>query len=478
MSNVTDRMGTEPIPSILFKMSLPAVIAMFVQAVYNMVDRLFVGMYVQNAEDALAGVGVGFPIFLILIGVGMLVGMGGSAIFSISLGAKQDERAEKVLGTSILTMIIVSVAVGALGYIFLPQILNAIGAAVPYETGRPAEIIQAERIFDFGMDYYQIILLGSPLMAIGFGINSFIRAEGNTFRAMINMLAGALTNILLDWIFLAFLGWGIEGAALATVISQGVTALLVMEHFLFDRSKVRFHWKNLLILPKEILSIFAIGSSGFLMQSAAAAMNGLLNNQIRTFGELANQGLNPEQLAQGSYVAAGLSAMGIIYPVGMMILMPIFGLNQGAQPILGYNFGAKKPERVRQTVLLSIVFSTGILVLGFLAFQWFAPPNHRAFCPRRAGDQPATGRNWTGRTQNILPDDAPPWGPDHRSRLLHRIGQGRKIPDLDPLTAGLLDHRPPDRSGGTWVHGDFLVGSYRRRFGCDRYRDLFSFGDL
>jgi Na+-driven multidrug efflux pump len=157
------------------------------------------------------------------------------------------------------------------------------------------------------------------------------------------------------------------------VISQGVTALLVMEHFLFDRSKVRFHWKNLLILPKEILSIFAIGSSGFLMQSAAAAMNGLLNNQIRTFGELANQGLNPEQLAQGSYVAAGLSAMGIIYPVGMMILMPIFGLNQGAQPILGYNFGAKKPERVRQTVLLSIVFSTGILVLGFLAFQWFAP---------------------------------------------------------------------------------------------------------
>jgi Na+-driven multidrug efflux pump len=131
------------------------------------------------------------------------------------------------------------------------------------------------------MDYYQIILLGSPLMAIGFGINSFIRAEGNTFRAMINMLAGALTNILLDWISWLF-SWGIEGAALATVISQGVTALLVMEHFLFDRSKVRFHWKNLLILPKEILSIFAIGSSGFLMQSAAAAMNGLLNNQIRT----------------------------------------------------------------------------------------------------------------------------------------------------------------------------------------------------
>jgi Na+-driven multidrug efflux pump len=373
MTNVTDRMGTEPVPSILFKMSLPAIIAMAVQAVYNMVDRLFVGMYVQNPEDALAGVGVGFPIFLILIGVGMLVGMGGSAIFSISLGAKQEERAEKVLGTSILTMIIVSVLVGALGFLFLPDILNAIGAAIPYDTGRPAEILQAERIFGFGMDYYQIILLGSPLMAIGFGINSFIRAEGNTMRAMINMLVGAVTNIILDWIFLAFFQWGIQGAALATVISQGVTAILVMEHFLFDRSKVRFHWKNLVLLPKEILPIFAIGSSGFLMQSAAAVMNGLLNNQIRVYGELANQGLSPEQLAQGSYVAAGLSAMGIIYPVGMLILMPIFGLNQGSQPILGYNFGAKKPQRVKQTVLLSILFATGFLLLGFLAFQFFAP---------------------------------------------------------------------------------------------------------
>jgi Na+-driven multidrug efflux pump len=159
---------------------------------------------------------------LILIGVGMLVGMGGSAIFSISLGAKQEERAEKVLGTSILTMIIVSVLVGALGFLFLPDILNAIGAAIPYDTGRPAEILQAERIFGFGMDYYQIILLGSPLMAIGFGINSFIRAEGNTMRAMINMLVGAVTNIILDWIFLAFFQWGIQGAALATVISQGL----------------------------------------------------------------------------------------------------------------------------------------------------------------------------------------------------------------------------------------------------------------
>ncbi|HLV30926.1 MAG TPA: MATE family efflux transporter [Chitinispirillaceae bacterium] len=332
--NRAEELGTGKIGSLLLKFSLPAIVGMVVNALYNVADRAFVGKGVGSL--AIAGITVSFPVMLVLMGFGMLIGLGANSLISIRLGEKKKAEAEQILGNSIVLLIIVSVFLTASGLIFLKPLLDLFGAS--------------SSVLPFASSYLKIILIGSIFQHIGFGMNNFIRGEGNPKVAMFTMLIGGILNIILDPLFIFVFKWGIEGAAAATVISQMVSAIWVLSYYFSGKSLLKIHFKNFKLNWNVAKSIFVLGSAPFSMQIAASMVNTLLNKQLSYHGgDLA------------------LSAMGIVFSIGMLFLMPIFGINQGAQPIIGYNYGARQFNRVKKTHLLSSVVATVITTTGFFA---------------------------------------------------------------------------------------------------------------
>lgn len=340
------QMGRGSIPRLLIRFSIPAIVGMLLNALYNVVDRIFIGRGVGAL--GLAGATVGFPIMLVLMAFGMLIGLGGNSLVSIRLGEKRREEAERVLGNSFTLLIVQALVLTVLGLVFLEPLLNLFGAS-------PAILPYAE-------DYLSIILLGAVFQAVGFGLNNFIRGEGNPRMAMLTMLIGAVLNTILDPILIFGFGLGIRGAALATIVSQAVAAAWVLAYFLGGKSLLKIRLPALRPHLPTVVRILVIGSSPFVMQLAASVLNAILNSQLQRYGgDLA------------------ISAMGIIFSLLMVILMPIFGLNQGAQPLLGYNYGARQYDRVRQTLKLAIGAASALTVLGFLATQLFTAELIRLF---------------------------------------------------------------------------------------------------
>lgn len=335
----TEQLGKAGIGRLLLKFSVPAIVGMLVQSLYNVVDRIFIG----NGVGALglAGATVSFPFMLVFMAFSMMIGIGGSALLSISLGEGKTDYAERVLNNSFVLVIIVSVCLTALGLAFLDPLLRFIGAS--------------DAVLPYARSYMRIILFGAILNGVGFGLNNFIRGEGNPRIAMMTMLIGAVLNTILDPIFIFALDMGIEGAAWATIISQGVSAIWVLAYFFGKKSHLSL--KPSFMTPRKdiILRIIAIGSAPFAMQLASSVLNTILNKQLYTFGG-----------------DTAISAMGIIHSVTMLILMPIFGLNQGSQPIIGYNFGAKNYKRVVRAAELAILAATAIVVIGWLGTRFFS----------------------------------------------------------------------------------------------------------
>ena len=322
----------------LLTFSAPAIVGMLAQALYNVVDRVFVGQALGPL--GIAGTTVSFPFMLILLGFGMLIGYGAAALVSIRLGEQKKDEAEQVLGNAVVLLVVVGLVLTALGLAFLDPLLKVFGAS--------------EQVLPYARDYLQIIVAGSVLQLVGFGLNAPIRGEGNPRIAMYTLLIGALLNTILDPIFLFGFGWGMRGAAAATVISQAVSALWVLSYFLRGRSLLHLRLKNLRLQRTVCASIVVIGSPMFAMQMAASVMNAILNNQLRVHGgDLA------------------ISVMGIIHAVALFIAMPIFGINQGAQPIIGYNYGAKKFDRVKKALQTAILFASAICLAGFLVVMLF-----------------------------------------------------------------------------------------------------------
>jgi putative MATE family efflux protein len=332
----TEELGKAPIPGLLLRFSLPAIVGMMVNAIYNVVDRIFIG---QNVGPlGLAGATVAFPIMLVLMGFGMLVGVGGSALVSIRLGERKEGEAERILGNSLTLLVVLALGLTALGLLFLSPLLRLFGAS--------------EAILPYAVDYTSIILLGSIFQALGFGMNNFIRGEGNPKVAMITMLIGAVLNIILDAVFMIGLGLGVRGAALATVISQAISALWVLVYYAGGQSHLKIRRANLVLHKDIVLPILAIGMAPFAMQIASSAVNGLLNSQLQRYGgDLA------------------VSTMGIIFSIAIFFVMPIMGLNQGVQPIVGYNYGAKNYHRVRQAMMIAISAASAVVVTGFIFIQ-------------------------------------------------------------------------------------------------------------
>lgn len=322
----------------LLTFSAPAVVGMMAQALYNVVDRIFVGQVV--GPMGIAGTTVAFPFMLIVLACGMLIGFGATALVSIRLGEQKRGEAEEVLGNAAVLLVVVSVLLTGAGLALLDPVLTLFGAS--------------QQILPYAHDYLQIIVLGSVVQTVGFGLNAVIRGEGNPRIAMVTMLIGALLNTVLDPIFLFGFGWGMRGAAAATVTAQTVAALWVLSYFVGGRSLLRLHARNFRLRWSTCISILAIGSPMFAMQVASSALHAILNNQLRIHGgDLA------------------ISAMGIIYAIVMFIAMPVFGINQGAQPIIGYNYGARKYDRVKKTLQTAILAATAITTAGFLVGMIF-----------------------------------------------------------------------------------------------------------
>jgi len=338
MVKQSQQLGQENITKLIIRFSLPAIIGMMVNALYNVVDRIFVGNGVGSL--AIAGITVVFPLMLVMLASTMLIGIGASTLISIRLGQQKEQEAQTIMGNAVVLMILLSSVITIAGLIFIEPIMTALGASelvLPYATG-----------------YGRIILLGTPFLMIGLGMNNFIRAEGNPRIAMLTMIIGALTNIALDALFIFGFGWGIEGAAIATVISKGVSATWVLYYFLSGNSALKLVFRNIKLEWNVVISILALGAAPFSMQLAASVLSMVLNKSLNSFGgDLA------------------LSGMGVVSSIATLFLMPIFGINQGLQPIIGYNYGAKKFDRVKDALTKGMIVATTFSVFGYIIISLF-----------------------------------------------------------------------------------------------------------
>ncbi|MDX9800995.1 MAG: MATE family efflux transporter [Spirochaetia bacterium] len=329
----TQQLEHERIPVLLAKYSLPAIAGMLVQALYNITDRVFVGRSV--GIDGISALTANFPIMLVLMAFGMLFGIGGSAAFSIYLGEKNTEKAEKVIAGTLFMLVAAILTLSVIGQIFAVKILSLFGSS--------------KQILDLSLDYLRIILAGAVINSFAHAMNNFIRAQGSPGTAMTAMIAGGLTNIMLDYVFIFIFGMGVKGAAIATVISQTLSAAIVFSYLFGKKSYIRIHLKNLVPEIAIVRRILAIGSAPFAMQLASSLTNGLLNNQLQRYG------------GDGA-----LSIMGMIFSVMTVLFMPVLGLNQGSMPLIGYNFGARRYDRVISTALAAITAATVIMTTGFI----------------------------------------------------------------------------------------------------------------
>ncbi|MDU4889507.1 MAG: MATE family efflux transporter [Clostridium sp.] len=336
---VQNALGEEKISKLLLKFSIPAIVGMLVNALYNIIDRMFIGHIPKVGNLAITGIGVTMPISTIILGFGMLVGVGTAATISIRLGQNKKDEAEKILGNAFTLIIIISLIITAIGLIWGKNILTLFGAS--------------DSTLVYAQDYMQIIFVGTIFNMLSFGLNHTIRASGSPNIAMASMLIGAITNIVLDPIFIFWLGLGVKGGAIATVIAQIASAIWGISFFLRGNANLRVKAKNFKLKKEFVLAIFAIGMSPFAMQVAASVVQVISNNALKAYGG---------DLAIG--------AMTIISSVNTFICMPIFGLNQGVQPIVGYNYGAKKYDRVREAIKYPQIFATIIAATGFLLIMF------------------------------------------------------------------------------------------------------------
>ncbi len=336
--NHSKQLGEEKITRLLIRFSVPAVVGMLVNALYNVIDRIFVGRGVGSL--GIAGITVSFPIMLVTMAFAMLIGIGATSLISIRLGEQKKQEAELVAGNAVVLLIVISTCLAVLGLVFLHPLLRALGASaevLPYAAG-----------------YLSIILLGTIIMGISMGMNNFIRAEGNPKIAMYTMLIGAVINTILDPIFIFSFGMGVQGAAIATVIAQSISAVWVLYYFLWGNSVLKIRLQHLRLNGLIVRKIMAVGFPMFALQLTNSVQQTIINKSLGFYGG-----------------DIAISAMGIIFSITTLIVMPVIGVNQGAQPIIGYNYGARQYYRVKEAVKSALILATTILLIGFLISRLF-----------------------------------------------------------------------------------------------------------
>ncbi|HNS76289.1 MATE family efflux transporter [Mesotoga prima] len=332
-------LGEEKIGRLLLNLSLPATIGMLVQAMYNFVDTIFVGRGVGSM--GIAGISISLPVQIFVMAFAQMFGIGGASVISRSLGERDHKKARRAAGNVMVFSVAFGLVMTLLGQFFLDQLLIMLGAS--------------EAIIPYAREYLGIILLGSAFFSFGMAMNHVVRAEGKPKIAMAAMLISAVLNIILDPIFIFSLNMGIWGAALATVLSQAATSIYVLFYFLSGKSLLRVSLRSLIPEWRIMRETVSVGLSAFSRQVAGSLLAVVLNNSLVFYG--------------GDIAVA---VYGVINRLLMVFIMPMFGVNQGFLPIVGYNYGARKMRRARESVKLASAVTTVIALFSSIVMFLFA----------------------------------------------------------------------------------------------------------
>ena len=337
-------MGTKSIPKLLLSLAIPAIIANLVNSLYNIVDQIFIGHgvgYLGNAATSVA-----FPLTTICMAIGLMVGLGASANFNLEIGRKNPEKAKMIVGTASTILIASGLVIMVITNVFLKDLLYLFGAT--------------ELTIDYAVEYTRITSFGIPFLLFSTGFNPIIRADGSPIYSMLSVLTGAILNTILDPIFIFVCDWGMAGAAWATLISQIVAATMCALYFIWFKN-VRVKIKD--FIPKfSIAKIIAtVGMSSFIFQISTMVIQIVSNNMLKKYGA---------DSIYGSDIPIAIA--GIVSKISLIFLAVIIGIIQGAQPIFGYNYGAKNYKRVRDTLKLAIISSFIFSLFAFALFM-FAP---------------------------------------------------------------------------------------------------------
>jgi len=320
----------------IISQSIPLMLAQLVQLLYNMVDRIYIGHLPGADSMALTGIGLAFPLTTIIAAFTNLFGTGGAPLFSIARGARQEKRAEKILGNTFSLLLCSSLVIMLLCLVFRRPVLYLFGAS-------DASYVYADA-------YLRIYLLGTPFAMLSTGLNGFINAQGYPKTGMMTTLLGAVLNLILDPVFIFILHMGVSGAALATILSQIASCVWVLHFLMGKETQLRIKKENLGVDRKLAAEISSLGMAGFIMQGTNALVQIVCNTTLKIYGGDLYVGI-----------------MTVINSVREILSLPVSGLTSGAQPVLGYNYGAKRPERVCQGIRFMSVIGILYTVLAWLA---------------------------------------------------------------------------------------------------------------
>lgn len=334
-SSRSDELANKPVGKLLFKLALPAIAAQIINVLYNVVDRMYIGHIANIGAIALTGVGVTMPVIMAVSAFAYLISMGGSPRASIMMGKQDNDKAEEILGNCTMTLIIISVVLTAVLLIFAEDLLLLFGAS--------------ENTITYALRYLRIYSIGTIFVQLSLGLNAFITAQGKAKTSMFTVLIGAVTNIILDPIFIFVFNMDVRGAALATIISQAISCIWIVSFMTSKRTILKLRFKYLKISPEIILPCLALGFSPFVMQFTESILFVSFNTSL---------------LKYGGDLAVG--AMTILSSIMQFSFLPIMGLTQGAQPIMSYNYGADNLDRVKSVFKILL-----ISCLSFSFLMWF-----------------------------------------------------------------------------------------------------------
>lgn len=340
-------LGSGSVPKLLLRLALPAVVAQIINMLYNLIDRIYVGGIAEIGTNALAGLGVCFPILLIVSAFSMLIGMGGSPLAAIKLGENKREGAERILNNGVVLLFGAGVVLTLLLYFFSQPLLLAFGSP--------------ESSLEYADSYLKLYALGTIFVMFSLGLNNFISAQGLALTSMFTVAIGAVLNIALDPLFIFVFNMGVKGAALATILSQAVSCVWVILFFISKRTIIRIRPKFFRLKANIVLPLLALGISPFIMQATESAVQIVFNIQLKKY-------------TGGSEVYT--AALTVMMSVMQMVTLPLNGLGLGAQPLISYNYGAGKTLRIKQAIkwlfLISLGITTTIWLLCLICPNIFA----------------------------------------------------------------------------------------------------------
>lgn len=343
ISQEQNPLGTAPVGGLIGKFAIPAIISMLVSALYNIVDQIFIGQGVGMLGNAATN--VAFPVTTIATALALLLGIGGASNYNLEMGAGREKKASSIAGTALSTLVITGVILAVAVLLFLRPLLSLFGATTD--------------VMPYAVDYLGITAVGLPFYALSIGGNHIVRADRSPTYSMTCVLTGAIVNTILDPLFIFGFGWGIKGAAWATVIGQVVSGILVVIYF--GKFRKMYLEMSMLKPSSECLkAIISLGMASCINQIAMAIVQIVLNNILRYFGGLS---------VYGSDIP--IACVGVISKVNQVFMAICIGISQGCQPIWGFNYGAKKYDRVRLAYRYSVIACTAIATVFFLCFQLF-----------------------------------------------------------------------------------------------------------